>query len=42
MLGMGDDAMVQQFLSELKNNGVDDIIEEKQAQLDAWLAVMNK
>ena len=41
MLGMGDDAMLAQFQEELKNNGVDDIIAEKQAQLDAWLAVMN-
>lgn len=38
MLGMGDDAMLAKFLEELKLNGVDDIIAEKQAQLDAWLA----
>jgi putative aldouronate transport system substrate-binding protein len=38
MLGMGDDAMLQNFLNDLKNAGVDDIIAEKQAQLDAWLA----
>lgn len=42
MLGIGDDAMLQQFLQELKSNGVDDIIAEKQAQVDAWLAIMNK
>ena len=42
MLGMGDDAMLEQFLAEPKNNGVDDIVAEKQKQLDAWLAVMNK
>jgi putative aldouronate transport system substrate-binding protein len=38
MLGMGDEAMYEEFISELKRNGVDDIIAEKQAQLDAWLA----
>lgn len=38
MLGMGGDEMYNEFINELKRNGVDDIIAEKQAQLDAWLA----
>ncbi len=38
MLGMGDEKMHEEFLNELKLAGVDDIIAEKQAQLDAWLA----
>lgn len=38
MLGMGDEEMHQNFLNDLKKAGVDDIIAEKQAQLDAWLA----
>ena len=37
MLGIGDvEALHQQMLKELKENGVDDIIAEKQAQLNAW------
>ena len=42
MLGMGDDAMLEQFIAELKANGVDDIVAEKQKQLDAWLETMNQ
>ena len=39
MLDIGDtDALLDAFLQDLKNAGVDDIIAEKQAQLDAWLA----
>ena len=37
---MGDEKMHQDFLKELKQAGVDDIITEKQAQLDAWLETM--
>lgn len=40
MLGMGDEKMHEDFLAELKLAGVDDIIAEKQAQLDAWLETM--
>lgn len=42
MLGLGDDAMLENFIKELKANGVDDIIDEKQRQVDEWLSVMNK
>ncbi|HNX61323.1 MAG TPA: ABC transporter substrate-binding protein [Candidatus Limiplasma sp.] len=38
MLGMGDDQMLADFQADLKKAGVDDIIAEKQKQLDAWLA----
>ncbi len=38
MLGMGGEEMLNDFLQELKDNGVDDIIEEKQRQLDEFLA----
>ncbi len=38
MLGMGDDQMLANFQADLKKAGVDDIIAEKQKQLDAWLA----
>lgn len=37
MLGMGGDEMYNEFINELKRNGVDDIIAEKQKQLDEWL-----
>ncbi len=32
------DSTLEKFQQELKNAGIDDIIAEKQAQLDAWLA----
>lgn len=39
LLAMGDtDALYAKFLSDLKAAGIDDIIAEKQAQLDAWAA----
>lgn len=37
MLNIGDtEQMLADFLSELENAGIEDIIAEKQAQLDAW------
>lgn len=39
LLNIGDtDSLYTAFLSELQNSGLSDIIAEKQAQLDAWLA----
>lgn len=39
MCGITDPATtIPKFLEELRNNGIDDVIKEKQAQLDEWLA----